>query len=118
MMRDVSALGVKVSLDDFGTGYSSLAYVRQLPLDSLKIDRSFVMTLESEQAAQIVTRGIIGLASGLNLATIAEGVETAWQLDWLQRNGCDVGQGYLFSKPVPADELPRALADIAQRLGA
>jgi len=117
MMDEVSDLGVKVSLDDFGTGYSSLAYVRQLPLDSLKIDRSFVMNLESEQASQIVTRGIIGLASGLQLTTIAEGVETHWQLEWLQRSGCDIGQGYLFGKPVPADELPALVADIANRLG-
>ncbi len=117
MMNSVADMGVKVSLDDFGTGYSSLAYVRQLPLDSLKIDRSFVMNLESEPSSQVVTRGIIGLASGLNLATIAEGIETAWQLDWLQRNGCDVGQGYLFGKPVPAAELPALVVSIGSRFG-
>ncbi|MFN7712603.1 MAG: EAL domain-containing protein [Curvibacter sp.] len=111
-LQALAALGLKVSLDDFGTGYSSLAYVRQLPLDSLKIDRSFVQSVHTELQSQVITNGIIGLARGLRLSTIAEGVETEEQRLWLLENGCHLAQGYLFSKPVPADELPAVIASI------
>lgn len=112
VLRELDKLGVKVSLDDFGTGYSSLAYVQQLPLDALKIDRSFVMRLEKDPQSQVVTSGIVGLAQGLKLAVIAEGVETHAQWRWLVQQGCEFAQGYLFSHPVPVAELGRAIATI------
>ncbi len=112
VLTELTDLGMKVSLDDFGTGYSSLAYVRQLPLDCLKIDRSFVGSLEGDPQSAIVTKGVIGLARGLNLTTVAEGIETMAQLKWLIQHQCDIGQGDLFSRPVPASELPSAIRAI------
>jgi EAL domain-containing protein (putative c-di-GMP-specific phosphodiesterase class I) len=112
VMKELAQLGVKVSLDDFGTGYSSLAYVQQLPLDALKIDRSFVMSLDSSQQSQVITGGIIGLAHGLHLATVAEGVETHAQWRWLASQNCEVAQGFLFSPPLPAAEVRAAVAII------
>ena len=112
LIRAVRSIGVKVALDDFGTGYSSLAYIRQLPLDALKIDRSFITSLLADPQAEVVARGIIGLSNGLNMLTIAEGVETPEQRDWLARNGCEIGQGYLFSRPVPPHQVHEAVRTI------
>jgi diguanylate cyclase (GGDEF)-like protein len=112
LLNTVRALGMKVSLDDFGTGYSSLAHVRQLPLDCLKIDRSFVGSLEADPQSVVVTRGVIGMAHGLHLTTVAEGVETLAQLRWLIDHRCDIGQGYFFSRPVPASQVPQAVLAI------
>lgn len=104
LLRRLREIGVQVAIDDFGTGYSSLALLHQLPLDSVKIDRSFVdkMTLSSENRAIVGT--IITLANRLNFDVIAEGVETPEQLSLLQSLGCDFAQGFLFSRPMPADE--------------
>ena len=118
MLNEVASLGIKVALDDFGTGYSSLAYVRLLPLNYLKIDRSFVTNLQSDPQSQVVTSGVIGLAQGLKLVTIAEGIETEEHYRWLLENGCQLGQGYWFSKPVPTDELDMAVAAIEARASA
>jgi EAL domain-containing protein (putative c-di-GMP-specific phosphodiesterase class I) len=103
------SLGVSIAMDDFGTGYASLSHLRSFPFDRLKIDQSFIFAmLESPEGAAIVT-AILQLAAGLHIATTAEGVETRAQLDRLAAEGCDEAQGYLFSRPQPACEVPRLL---------
>jgi EAL domain-containing protein (putative c-di-GMP-specific phosphodiesterase class I) len=98
-------MGVRLSLDDFGTGYSSLSYLKQLPFHSLKIDQGFVSKLPGQRGdAQIVTT-ILALAKGFELEVIAEGIETQAQYDFLRDHGCEFGQGYLMSRPQPADVL-------------
>jgi EAL domain-containing protein (putative c-di-GMP-specific phosphodiesterase class I) len=98
-------LGVKLALDDFGTGYSSLAYLNRFPFDSLKIDRSFVKGLGLEPESDAIVEAIIGMARALSLDVVAEGVENGSQLSELQRLGCDYGQGYLFARPLPPEEI-------------
>lgn len=98
-------VGVKVSLDDFGTGYSSLTFLRNLPIDSVKIDRSFVMRLQDDEESQAIVFSVLELCRRLSLETVAEGVETAEQVAYLAENGCSEGQGYLFARPMPADEV-------------
>lgn len=104
VLDQLSALGVQLSIDDFGTGYSSLTYLKRFKIDKLKIDQSFIRDMEHypEDAAIIIA--IIGMAKGLAFKTIAEGVETEPQLEFLRQNHCDQIQGYLFSKPVPAKD--------------
>ncbi len=105
-MTALQEYGVRFSLDDFGTGYSSLAYLRQLPLSQLKIDKSFVHNLGSQDLrAAAIVRTIVTMANNLGLEVIAEGVETAAQRDELARNGCYAYQGYLFGRPVPVEQL-------------
>ena len=107
ILQKLRRIGVKVAIDDFGTGYSSLSYLRKFPLDTLKIDRSFVQQISSGDTA-IVT-AIISMARSLNLKVIAEGVETPAEIEFLQAQQCDEAQGYYFSKPVPALEFAKLL---------
>ena len=104
-LLELRAIGVKLSIDDFGTGYSSLAYLRKLPIDKLKIDRSFMLDLAIGEDNGVIVRAIINLARSLNLTTVAEGVEQDFQMDFLRREGCDVVQGFLTGKPMGEDEL-------------
>jgi EAL domain-containing protein (putative c-di-GMP-specific phosphodiesterase class I) len=108
-------MGVKLVLDDFGTGYSSLSYLKHLPLDTIKIDRTFVAGLESEVDRAIVD-AVIALAHGLHISVVAEGIETEGQFEALREMGCDIGQGYLFARPLPAEAAHRLLSP--SRLGA
>lgn len=106
VIDELRQAGVRIALDDFGTGYATLSQLLSFHLDKIKIDRSFVSLLASSQNSQEIIRAILGLAKGLGLITTAEGVEDAGQLAYLKANGCTEGQGYLFSKPVPADDIP------------
>ena len=92
-------LGIRFALDDFGTGYSSLSYLKSLPLDTLKIDRSFVTPVTTDPKSAAITQTILALAHILNIKTVAEGVETVEQAEFLRASGCDAFQGYLFGKP-------------------
>nr|WP_024309036.1 EAL domain-containing protein [Pseudomonas sp. P818] len=105
ILENIRSLGLSLSIDDFGTGYSSLAYLRRLPLDTLKVDRSFIQDVANSSQDREIVHAIIAMAHALHLKVVAEGVETAEQLAFLQQRDCDQVQGYLFSKPVPLEEI-------------
>jgi diguanylate cyclase (GGDEF)-like protein/PAS domain S-box-containing protein len=109
-LHALRSLGVRIAMDDFGTGYSSLSYLRSFPFDKIKIDRSFVQELPTSSECLTITRGIVGLAAGLGMTTIAEGVETADQLEVLRAIGCTQAQGFLFGAALPAPRVLRMLA--------
>ncbi len=108
LLKVIKDLGAKLWIDDFGTGYSSLAYLKKLPISGLKIDRSFVREMQYNEQDTSIVSAIIALAKNLNLDVVAEGIETDSQLELLRRCGCNVGQGYLFSRPVPTEEFERS----------
>jgi diguanylate cyclase len=101
----LQAMGVELSIDDFGTGYSSLAYLKRLPVDELKIDKSFVQGMDADENDAVIVRSTIDLGRNLGLRVVAEGVETADAWHQLVMLGCDIAQGYYLSRPVPAAEL-------------
>ncbi len=109
LLQAVKALGVSLSIDDFGTGYSSLAYLKRFPIDEVKIDQSFVRDIPQDASDMEIASAIIGMAHGLHLKVMAEGVETEAQLNFLAGQGCHAYQGFLFSKPIPADAFERLL---------
>ena len=105
VLERLSAMGIRLSIDDFGTGYSSLAYLTHLPIDEIKIDRSFVMNMVDNEDDATIVRSTIDLGRNLGLEVVAEGVESGPIWDQLTDLGCTVAQGYFLSPPVPADEL-------------
>lgn len=116
-LRSLSEAGVRIAIDDFGTGYSSLAYLKSFPLDSLKIDRSFVRDTPDDQNDTAIVRTIISLARHLGLEAVAEGVESEEHLNFLQSNGCHLVQGFLLARPVPADEVADVVLELSDRYG-
>jgi EAL domain-containing protein (putative c-di-GMP-specific phosphodiesterase class I) len=112
-LHGLKSLGIALSVDDFGTGYSSLAYLKDLPIDTLKIDRSFVRDIGYGEGADegVIAQAIISLGHALHLKVIAEGVETDAQLHFLKRHGCDQVQGFLYGEPVP----PMQYAQLLER---
>ena len=110
ILESLAKLGLQLSLDDFGTGYSSLAYLKRFPINTLKIDKSFISDVVTNQNSALISRSIIALAHAMQYRVIAEGVETAEQLLFLKENGCDEVQGYYLSKPVSIEEIRRMLS--------
>ena len=112
ILRELKARGIRLSVDDFGTGYSSLAHLKRLPVDELKIDKSFVINLTSQSTDDaVIVRSTIELAHNMGLTVIAEGVETIESMDILKRLGCDMAQGYYMSPPLPAEKFIRWIAE-------
>jgi EAL domain-containing protein (putative c-di-GMP-specific phosphodiesterase class I) len=109
-------MGINISVDDFGTGYSSLSYLKRFPLNSLKIDRSFIRDIPENGDDVTITSAIIAMAHQLNLGVVAEGVETQQQLEFLHQQGCEMCQGYFFSKPLPAEQFEAMLCENDNRV--
>ncbi len=107
-------MGLQLCIDDFGTGYSCLSHLQELPLDSLKIDRSFVMNLGKEDNDPAIVRTIIALAHNLDMEVVAEGIETDEQWQQLQALGCEWGQGYLFAKPMDIQQATQAIQSLQE----
>jgi EAL domain-containing protein (putative c-di-GMP-specific phosphodiesterase class I) len=105
ILNELKALGIQLSLDDFGTGYSSLSYLKHLPVDSVKIDRSFINDILAHSNGGVMVKTIIDMGRNLNFNVIAEGIENEQQNLFLQENNCFIGQGYLFSPPLPTDRM-------------
>ena len=112
VLERLKALGARISIDDFGTGYSSLSYLKRFPIDSLKIDTSFIRHVDSDTKDAAIVSGILALAKSLGLTVIAEGVETEAQYQFLLAKGCDQIQGYYFSRPVPFEALVRFIRNM------
>ena len=115
ILHQLRDLGVRISMDDFGTGYSSLSYLRSFPFDKIKIDQSFVRDLNKNKDAIAIIHAVSGLGASLGMTTTVEGVETKEQLELVRAEGCTEVQGYLFSKPQPASEVPRMLSRLGRK---
>lgn len=116
LLEELDRLGVKISIDDFGTGYSSLTYLKRLPVDEIKIDKSFVMNMSNSENDASIIRATVGLAHDLGLSVVAEGVENQESQDTLQQMGCEIAQGYHICKPAPAEEITKLLTQpVSQR---
>jgi EAL domain-containing protein (putative c-di-GMP-specific phosphodiesterase class I) len=113
-VESIRALGVAIAIDDFGTGYSSMSYLMRFRVERLKIDQSFVRRMTSDEDSGAICKAIIGLAKALNMAVVAEGVESAWHRDLLCGLGCEEAQGHFYSEPVPVEELAAAIERIQQ----
>ncbi|HTY27494.1 MAG TPA: EAL domain-containing protein, partial [Mycobacterium sp.] len=110
VLEQLRSNGIRIAIDDFGSGYSALSYLRELPIDEVKLDRFFIAPTLSDPRAAAVVRAVIGLARELGLTTVAEGIENAETVTWLREQGCDVGQGFFLSPPLPLDRLLELLA--------
>jgi EAL domain-containing protein (putative c-di-GMP-specific phosphodiesterase class I) len=116
MLHQLRQLGVRIIMDDFGTGYSSLSYLRSFPFDKLKIDRSFIEGLGKAEDSLAIVQSIVMLGKSLKIGVVAEGVETAEQFRILRREGCEEFQGYLLSRPEPAEKIEQALTRCGERV--
>jgi EAL domain-containing protein (putative c-di-GMP-specific phosphodiesterase class I) len=114
-LQRLRADGVSIEMDDFGTGYSSLSNLRHLPLDVIKIDRSFITQLATNKTDEAIVSAILTMTHSLGMHAVAEGVEKAEQLEVLARHGCETAQGFYFSRPLPADECRNLLIELAGR---
>jgi EAL domain-containing protein (putative c-di-GMP-specific phosphodiesterase class I) len=112
-MCELKAMGVRIAIDDFGTGYSSLGYLKQFPVDVLKIDRMFIAQIGEDERSGLIASAVISLAHALDLKVVAEGVETASQAEYLRSRHCDQMQGYYISRPLPAEQFSRLLESAA-----
>jgi EAL domain-containing protein (putative c-di-GMP-specific phosphodiesterase class I) len=108
VLGQLKSIGVQIAIDDFGTGYSSLAYLKRFPIDTLKVDRSFIRDIPADSGDMKITRAIIAMAHGLRLKVVAEGVETAEQFQFLRSLSCDAVQGYFLYRPLREDEVADA----------
>jgi len=111
ILRELKTLGVRISMDDFGTGYSSLNYMTRFPIDTLKLDKAFIHDITTDVSDASIVSAVIQMAHSLSLHVTAEGVERQEQLEWLRNQHCDTIQGYLFSKPLPADQVEAFIHD-------
>ena len=109
-LQKLRELGISLAIDDFGTGFSSLRLLHAMPIDAVKIDRSFVHDIETDKDDATIVKAIIGLADSLGLEVVAEGVETEQQMEFLRSHGCKMAQGFLFSRPLPASNFEELLA--------
>ena len=113
-LSDLSSEGMRVAIDDFGTGYSSLEQLRRMPVDIVKVDRTFVSGMSADSTDRELVAAVVGMGRALKLVVVAEGIETQEQAEALRELGCDVGQGFLFAKPLPADEMERRWSPAAR----
>ena len=112
-LKRIKQLGVRLALDDFGTGYSSMGYLRRMPVDVMKIDRTFIADLEHDESSRGIARAMIAMARSLKMSVVAEGIESRGQAEMLREWSCDEAQGFYYSEPVEAD----AVAGIARQTG-